>query len=63
MSWKSEKESGSRGREGSTGSNTDSRSSKTEMELTLGFPKVGVTVTLQEQFSGVVEMEVRPERV
>lgn len=42
---------------GSTGSDADSGSSKTEMELTVRIPKGDASVTLQEQFRGIVEMQ------
>lgn len=61
MSWKSKEESslgwrGGRGA-GSTGSDADSGSSKTEMELTVRIPKGDASVILQEQLHGIVEMQ------
>ena len=42
---------------GSTGSDADSRSSKTEMELTVRIPEGDASVILQEQLRGIVEMQ------
>lgn len=62
VSWTSKEESGSRGREIDR-VNPDSGSSKMESEGTVRFPKADVIMTLQEQFTGVMWMGVRPERV